>query len=94
MIWLLLIPLQLYIIISGVRRGESDGTWSWSLFAFALGFIGFEVLILTLPLLLGIHNSHYFVPVYTAAWIVAAINFVWFLRVCRRWKPKPGNPLP
>jgi hypothetical protein len=87
MIWLLFIPLQLYLVISGIRQQEHDGTWSWSLFAFALGFIAFEVLLLTLPLRLGMHGNRYFVPVYVAAWIIAALNFIWFLRVCRRWKP-------
>ena len=89
MIWLLFIPLQLYLIYTGIRRQERDGAWSWSLFAFALGFIAFEVLILTLPLRLGMHGNPWFVPVYTGAWIVAAINFIWFLVVCRRWKLKP-----
>lgn len=88
MIWLFFIGLQAFIVISGVRQQEQDGTWSWALFGFAMGFIVFECLILILPIRLGMAGNRYFVPVWTAAWIVAALNFIWFLRVCRRWRPK------
>lgn len=89
MIWLCFLALQFYIIFSGVRQQEHDGAWSWPMFAFVLGFAVFECLILILPIRLGIDGNPYFMPVYIAAWVVAALNFVWFLRVCRRWKPKP-----
>jgi hypothetical protein len=91
MIWIFFIGLQAYILISGIRQQGRDGTWSWPMFAFAMGFVVFECLILTLPLRLGMNGSRYFVPVWTAAWIIAALNFLWFLAVCRRWKPKPRN---
>jgi hypothetical protein len=91
MIWVLFIPLQLYLIFAGIRQQEHNGTWSWPMFAFAMGFVLFECLILILPLRLGMAESPYFVPVWVAAWIIAAFNFIWFLRVCRRWKPKPPS---
>ena len=31
-------------------------------------------------------GNRYFTVVWTAAWIVAAMNFIWFLAVCRRRK--------
>ncbi|NNM62475.1 MAG: hypothetical protein HKM03_09920 [Steroidobacteraceae bacterium] len=87
MIWLLFVGLQVFILISGIRQQEHAGTWSWSLFAFAVGFMAFELLILLLPLRLGMEGSRYFAPVWTAAWIFAALNFIWFIAVCRRRKP-------
>jgi hypothetical protein len=86
MIWLCFVGLQVFILISGIRQHEHDGTWSWSLFAFAMGFMVLEILILLLPLRLGMVGNRYFTVVWTAAWIVAAINFIWFLAVCRRRK--------
>ena len=88
MIWLLFIGLQVFILASGIRQREHDGTWSWSLFAFALGFAAFEVLIIVVPLRLGSTGNRYFIAVLMTAWIVAALNFIWFLAVCRRWKPR------
>jgi hypothetical protein len=94
MIWLFFIPLQLYLVFNGFRQQEREGSWSWSLFAFVLGFLAFESLILTLPIRLALHGNRYFVPVYTTALIIAALNFVWFLAVCRRWKLKPPDRQP
>ena len=91
MIWLFFIGLQLFILISGVRQQEHDGTWSWPMFGFAMGFMVFEGLIVDLPLRLGITGNRYFVAVWIAAWIVAGLNFIWFLAVCRRWKPRRRN---
>ena len=89
MIWLFFLGLQFYIIFSGVRQQEHDGTWSWPMFFFAIGFILFETVILTLPIVVFNRQSPWFWWIYAIGWIVAASNFVWFLRVCRRWKPKP-----
>jgi hypothetical protein len=74
LIWLLFIGLQVFILASGIRQREHDGTWSWSLFAFAIGFAVFEVLIIVLPPRLGITGNRYCIAVWTAAWIVAALN--------------------
>ncbi len=91
MIWILFIPLQLYLVFAGMRRDEKAGRWSWPMFAFAMAFVLFECLILILPLRLGMAGNRYFIPVWIAAWIVAVLNFIWFLAVCRRWKPKPRS---
>ncbi len=87
MIWLFFIGLQVFILTSGIRQREHDGTWSWSMFAFAMGFMVVELLILLLPLRFGMVGSRNFAVAWTAAWIVAALNFIWFLAVCRRCKP-------
>jgi hypothetical protein len=38
--WIVFVVLQGVIIWSGIRREERAGLWSWSKFAFALGFAG------------------------------------------------------
>jgi hypothetical protein len=86
---LFLAILCLIIAAGGVRRMQRKGIWSWPMFAGVIGFLALEILIVSLPLKFAPPRTRYFVPVYTAAWIIAALNFIWFLILCRRWKPKP-----
>ena len=89
--WIAFILLQAYFAISGYRHAKRTGQWSWSMFFFALAFAGVEVLIITLPLLSMNTNSRYFIPIYAAAWVIAALNFIWFIMVCRRWRLPDGR---
>ena len=36
-------------VVSGIRRAQRAGLWSWSKFAFALGFAAFMCLLVTSP---------------------------------------------
>ncbi len=88
MMWILFVALQAVLLFSGIRRQRRAGRWSWSAFAFALGFAALECVILTVPIWLIDENRRYFWPVYGAAWVVAALNFVWFILFMRRCKMK------
>jgi hypothetical protein len=91
MFWLLYIPLQIYFILSGIRREEQAGQWSWSKFLFALGFAALDFSIVMLPIYtLNPHSRYYGLSV-VAAWIIAALNFIWFILVCRRWRLPDGR---
>jgi hypothetical protein len=86
--WLLFIPLQLLMAVRGLREARCNGTWSWFLFFFVIGFLVLETCLVVVPVItLGATGSRYFVPVWTTGWIVAALNFIWFIRVCRGWRP-------
>ena len=89
--WIFFVVLQGVMILSGIRREQRAGKWSWSKFVFALGFAVLEVFVVSAPLVLMDMNSPHFWPVYIAAWIVAALNFVWFIMVARRWKLPDGR---
>ncbi len=91
MSWIAFVLLQGLIIWSGIKQEQRAGLWSWSKFVFALGFAALECLIVIGPIALGKMNSPYFWPVYIAAWVVAAANFVWFIMICRRWKLPDGR---
>jgi len=89
--WIVFVLLQGVIIWSGIRREQRAGLWSWSKFVFTIGFAGLEVLVVTAPILMMDLKNPHFWPVYSAAWIVAAGNFVWFIIVARRWKLPDGR---
>jgi len=89
--WIVLVLFYACFAFTGFRRAKRTGTWSWSMFFFALAFAGVEVLIITLPIFSMNTNSRYFIPVYAAAWVVAALNFIWFIMVCRRWRLPDGR---
>jgi ABC-type transport system involved in Fe-S cluster assembly fused permease/ATPase subunit len=36
-------------------------------------------------------RSSYFGPVFAAACLIAVLNFVWFIVVCRRWRLADGR---
>src|ERR1700748_742559 len=90
--WVLVVIAQFIVIAAGIRDEERAGLWSWSKFFFALGFAALECIILIVPITY-IHDVHsrYFIPVYVASWIVAALNFIWMIIVARRWKPPNGR---
>jgi hypothetical protein len=89
--WIFSLLLALGFAFAGYSRAKRAGLWSWSKFAFTLGFAALECVIVIAPIALGKLSSPYFWPVYIAAWIVAAANFVWFILVCRRWKLGDGR---
>lgn len=93
MVWLLCIGLQVIAFFVGVRLQRRAGVWSWSMFALAMGFMVLEVLMLTLPLFLGAAGNRDFVPIWTAAWVLAGLNLIWFLAMCRRvvWWANAGS---
>lgn len=83
--------LQIVVIIAGIRNEQRAGMWSWSKFAFALGFGGLECAILIVPLTVMDVKSPYFIPVYSTCGAVAALNFIWMIIVARRWKLPDGR---
>jgi hypothetical protein len=89
--WILFIVVQAIVIASGIRNERRAGLWSWSKFFFALGFAALEVIILVVPLQFVDLNSRWFVPVISAAGVIAALNFVWMIVVTRRWKLPDGR---
>jgi hypothetical protein len=89
--WIFFVILTIVMAIAGIRRAQRAGLWSWSKFAFTLGFAALEVAIVTAPLALIDLKSRYFWLVYGAAWVVAAGNFVWFIIEARRWKLPNGK---
>jgi len=88
--WIAFVALQFFFVVRGYRHARSAKQWSWSLFFFAIAFAGVEVVILTLPIIY-LSNSHYFGVTYAAAWVIAALNFIWFIMVCRRWRLPDGR---
>ena len=89
--WPLFVVLQIVFIVTGIRNEERAGVWSWSKFAFALGFAALEVVIVTVPIFTMDLHGRYFLPVFAAAWFVAALNFIWMIIVARRWKLPDGR---
>lgn len=89
--WILFLFLQFTIVYAGIRREQQTGQWSWSKFAFAIGFGLLEVVILIAPLYyFGLKDPH-FMPAFIAAWVIAALNFIWMIIVARRWKLPDGR---
>jgi hypothetical protein len=91
MIWILMFALQIGFIVVGIRREEKAGLWSWSKFLFALGFAAVEVALVIVPVLTLDQNSRLFWWILGAGWLIAALNFVWFIIACRRWKLPDGR---
>ena len=83
--------LQIAVIILGIRQEQRAGRWSWSKFAFALAFGAMECIIIVGPTLLLDMRSSYFIPAISAAFLVAALNFIWMILVARRWKLPGGR---
>lgn len=91
MMWIAFAALQFIVIIAGIRQEQRAGLWSWSKFAFALAFAGLEVAILITPIALMDVKSPRFIPVFSAAGAIAALNFIWMIIVARRWKLPDGR---
>src|ERR1700722_6256425 len=90
MIWILMLALQVGFIVIGICREEKAGLWSWTKFLFALGFAGAEVWLGIVPGLSIDQARRLFWWVAGAGWLIAALNFVWFIIACRRWKLSGG----
>jgi hypothetical protein len=85
MIWIVTLGLQLGFIVAGIRREQCCGLWSWPLFLFALGFAAVEVALAVVPAwALDLHSRRYWWIV-GAGWLIAVLNFAWFIVICRRW---------
>ena len=91
MMWIAFAACQIVFIVAGVRQEQRAGLWSWSKFVFALAFGGLEVSILLAPIILMDLKSPRFLPVMSAAGVVAALNFIWMIIVARRWKLPDGR---
>ena len=91
MMWIIQLLLTLFYGAQGYEQSKRDGTWSWSKFAFTLGFAAFACLVLIGPLVFLNLNSPAFWPVFIAAWVVVAVLFVLFIIMARRWKLPDGR---
>jgi len=91
MLWIVFVVLQVYFMVMGIRKEQRARRWSWSMFAFVMGFAALEVVIVTAPVVYFDLKGRFFLPVYIAAWVVAALNFIWMIIVCRRWKLPDGR---
>ncbi len=89
--WLLMIPLQIVTIWSGIRQEQREGLWSWSKFFFALGFGALEFVILVAPLTYLDPHRRSFFPIVITSIVIAALNFVWMIIVARRWRLPDGR---
>jgi hypothetical protein len=91
MVWILMLALQIGFIVIGIRREEKAGLWSWTKFLFALGFAAVEVALVIVPVLTIDLANRLFWWVAGAGWLIAALNFIWFIIACRRWKLPDGR---
>src|ERR1700735_3354021 len=91
MIWLGFVALQFVMVYRMYRHAKAENLWSWSGFAFSIAFALFEVALVTLPAYLLRSNPWWMWRVYALCWVVAAVNFIFFIRIMRRWKL--GNTL-
>jgi len=89
--WILFIVLQLIVVLSGIHQEQRAGIWSWSKFAFAIGFALLEGVIVIAPIYYFDQKGPYFWPAFSIAWVIAALNFIWMIIVARRWKLPDGR---
>jgi hypothetical protein len=89
--WIFFVILQVTVIVAGIRQEQRAGLWSWSKFVFALGFAALEILITFAPLYFFDLKDPRFMPAFIAAWVIAALNFIWMIIVARRWKLPDGR---
>src|ERR1700722_14579447 len=68
--WILFVVVQALVIVSGIRNEQRAGLWSWSKFAFALGFAALEVILVLVPLNYIDWKSRWFAPVMTTASVI------------------------
>ena len=86
MIWLGFLALQFVMVYRMYRHAKAENLWSWSGFAFTIAFLLFETALVTLPAYLLRNNPWWMWRVYAFCWVVAAVNFIFFIRIMRRWK--------
>ena len=89
--WIFFVVIQVVVVVSGIRKEQRAGMWSWSKFVFALAFGGLEVTIMLAPVVLIGVMSPQFMPVFIAASVIAALNFIWMIIVARRWRLPDGR---
>jgi hypothetical protein len=91
MFWILFLVLQIVLIVVGIRRDEQAGLWSWSKFAFAIGFAILEAVLAVAPIFaLGLNDPRFWWAC-GVTWTIAVLNFIWFIVACRRWKLPDGR---
>ena len=90
MIWLAFVALQFVMVYRMYRHAKAENMWSWSGFAFSIAFALFEVVLVTVPAYMLRNNTWWMWRVYALCWVVAAVNFIFFICVMRRWKV--GSP--
>lgn len=91
MLWILVVLLQIFFIVSGIRKEQRAGLWSWSKFFFALAFGILEWVLIMAPVLYMNPNSSYYVPIVVTVSTAAALNFIWFIILMRRWRLPDGR---
>ncbi|MGD0730904.1 MAG: hypothetical protein ABR956_06550 [Terracidiphilus sp.] len=91
MSWVIYAVVQTIFIVAGIRRERAAGLWSGSKLLFALAFAALEVTVICVPMTVIDMRSSYFGPVIAVACTVAALNFVWFIVACRRWRLPDGR---
>jgi hypothetical protein len=89
--WILCIAFQAVFLYMGIRRDQHAGLWSGSKFLFTLGFAALECVLLITPTLTMDMNGRAFPWVMGGAGAIAALNFVWFIVACRRWRLPDGR---
>jgi hypothetical protein len=85
MIWLAFVALQFVMVYRMYRHAKAENMWSWSGFAFSIAFALFEVVLVTVPAYLLRNNTWWMWRVYALCWVVAAVTFIFFIRIMRRW---------
>ena len=93
MIWLAFVALQFAMVYRMYRHAKAENMWSWSGFAFSIAFALFEVVLVTVPAYMLRNNTWWMWRVYALCWVVAAVNFILFIRIMRRWKIGNANPV-
>ncbi len=91
MSWIVWVVFTVVIVVSGIRREQRAGLWSWSKFAFTLGFAAVACALLLSPVVFLNLSSPYFWPAFIAAWVVVAVLFVGFIIKARAWKLPDGR---
>ena len=86
MIWLAFVALQFVMVYRMYRHAKAENMWSWSGFAFSIAFALFEVVLVTVPAYMLRNNTWWMWRVYVLCWVLAAVNFMFFIRIMRRWK--------
>ena len=89
--WILFVVMQAVFVVHGYRQEKRQGLWSWSKFIFALAFATLEGTLLIVPILTVDSKSSRFLPVLGVAATLAALNFIWFIIICRHWKLPDGR---
>jgi FtsH-binding integral membrane protein len=89
--WILFVVMQAVFVVHGYRQEKRRGLWSGSKFAFALAFAALEGTLLIVPILTVDSKSSKFLPALGVAATIAALNFIWFIILCRRWKLPDGS---